>query len=35
MGLSTLAGIMTAGSALRLWLHSEPEREDKKQNKLV
>jgi hypothetical protein len=33
--LSALAGIMTAGSALRLWLHSELERQNKKQNKLV
>jgi hypothetical protein len=35
LALSTLAGVMIAGSALRLWLHSEPECENKKQNKLV
>jgi hypothetical protein len=35
LALSTLAGVMTTGSALRLWLHNEPEHENKKQNKLV
>jgi hypothetical protein len=35
LALSTLAGVITAGSALRLWLHSKPESEKKKQNKLV
>jgi hypothetical protein len=33
--LSALAGIMAAGSALRLRLHSKLERENKEQNKLV
>jgi hypothetical protein len=35
LALSTLAGVITVGSTLRLWLHSKPEREKKKQNKLV
>jgi hypothetical protein len=33
--LSALAGVKAIGSALRLWLHSESEHENKEQNKLV
>jgi hypothetical protein len=35
LALSTLAGVKAVGSALRLRLHSEPEHENKEQNKRV
>jgi hypothetical protein len=33
LALSALAGVKAAGSPLRLWLHSEPEHENKEHNK--
>jgi hypothetical protein len=35
LALSALAGVKATGSALRLRLHSEPEHENKEQNKRV
>jgi hypothetical protein len=35
LSLSALAGVKATGSALRLRLHSEPEHENKEQNKHI
>jgi hypothetical protein len=35
LSLSALAGVKATGSALRLRLHSEPEHENKEQNKRI